>query len=142
MAKGATFSDQFLKLILNATAIPNIADNASVAPLTNLYVSLHTADPTSSGNQTTNEVSYTGYTRVAVARTSGGWSVSGNTFDPVSTIVFPACTGGSATATFAMIGTALSGTGENLWSGPITPSIAISNGVIPELTTASMGTET
>jgi hypothetical protein len=52
MGKGATFDNDLLKLIFNATGIANIADNAASSPLTNLYVSLHTADPTSSGNQT------------------------------------------------------------------------------------------
>ena len=38
-AKGSTFSNDLLKLIFNATAIANIADNAASGPLTNLYVS-------------------------------------------------------------------------------------------------------
>ncbi len=45
MSKGNTFENDLLKLIFNATAIANIADNAGSSPLTNLYVSLHTADP-------------------------------------------------------------------------------------------------
>jgi len=140
-AKGSTFSNDFLKLILNATPIPNIADNAATAPLTSLYVALHTADPTAAGNQTSNEVAYTGYARAAVVRTSSGWTVAANQWNPTAVINFPACTGGSATATFASIGTALSGTGKILWSGAISPSISIANGVTPQLTTASLGTE-
>ena len=141
-SKGSTFSNDFLKLILNATPIANIADNAATAPLTNLYVALHTADPTAAGNQTSNEVAYTGYARVAVARTTAGWTVTTNSWAPAAVINFPACTGGSATATFASIGTALSGAGKILWSGAISPSISIANGVTPQLTTGSLGTET
>ena len=70
--KSDTFENDLLKLIFNATAIANISDNAASSPLTNLFVALHTADPTDSGTQTSNEVAYTSYARVAVARTSGG----------------------------------------------------------------------
>lgn len=77
MSKGDTFENDLLKLIFNGTAIANIADNAATAPLTDLWLSLHTADPGEAGSQTTSETAYTGYARVAVARTSGGWSVSG-----------------------------------------------------------------
>src|SRR5262245_35265390 len=53
--KANTFDNDLLKLIFNATPIANIADNAATSPLTNLYLSLHTADPGAGGNQTTNE---------------------------------------------------------------------------------------
>lgn len=141
MSKGDTFENDFLKLIFNATPIQNIADNAATSPLTNLYVALHSADPGESGNQTTNEVAYTGYARVAVARSTSGWSVSGNSVNPVAAISFPQCTGGTATATHFSVGTSQTGTGKILYKGTISPNISISNGVIPQLTTASSITE-
>lgn len=141
MSKGNTFENDVLKLILNATAIANIADNAATSPLTNLYVALHTADPGEAGDQTTNECAYTSYARVAVARTTGGWTVTGNSVSPVATISFPQATGGSETATHASVGTASSGTGKILYSGTVTPNIVISSGVTPELTAASTITE-
>lgn len=140
-AKGSTWADQLLKLLLNATAIANIADNAASAPLTNLYVSLHTASPAAGGSQTTNEAAYTSYARVAVARTTGGWTVTGASVSPVAAITFPAATGGSETETFFGVGTASSGTGELLYFGPISPTIVVSTGVTPRLTTASAITE-
>jgi hypothetical protein len=141
VSKGDTFENDLVKLIFNATAIANIADNASSSPLTNLYISLHTADPGETGNQTTSECAYTSYARVAVARTSGGWTVTNNSVSPVANIDFPACSGGSETATYAAVGTATSGTGKILYSGAISPTIAISTGVTPRLTTASTITE-
>lgn len=141
MSKGNTFENDWLKLIFNATAIANIADNAATGPLTNLYVSLHTADPGEAGDQTTNEVAYTSYARVAVARTSGGWTVTGNSVSPVAEISFPAGTGGSGTATHFGIGTAASGPGKLLYSGTITPNIVLGSGVTPKLTTATAITE-
>lgn len=141
MAKGATFDNDWLKLIFNATAIATIADNAASSPLTNLYVALHTADPTAGGNQTSNEATYTSYARVAVARTSGGFTVTTNSVSPAATISFPACTGGTNTITNFSIGTASSGAGKILYSGTVTPSIAVAAGVTPQLTTASTVTE-
>ena len=76
-----------------------------------------------------------------VARTSGGWSVTGNTADPVAAIVFPAATGGSETETFAAIGTASTGAGKILYHGPISPTIVVSTGVTPQITTTSAITE-
>jgi hypothetical protein len=137
MSKGNTFENDLLKLIFNATAIANIADNAGSSPLTNLYVSLHTADPGEAGDQTTSEATYTSYARVAVARTSGGFTVTGNSVSPAADIVFPAATGGTNTITHFAIGTASSGAGKLLYSGTVTPNISVSSGVTPRLTTAS-----
>ncbi|MDB5612062.1 MAG: hypothetical protein JWP25_8962 [Bradyrhizobium sp.] len=142
MGKGNTFSNDLLKLIFNATAIANIADNAGSSPLTNLYVSLHTANPGAGGSQTTSEAAYTSYARVAVVRTSSGWTVaSAQSTSPVANIDFPTATGGTETETFAAIGTAVSGTGKILYSGAITPSISVSTTVTPRLTTGSTVTE-
>lgn len=142
--KGQTYATDILQAVFNATftgsAVTNLFANAS-SPLTSLYVSLHTADPTPPGSQLTNEVSYTGYARVAVARTTGGFTVGTATVSPAATISFPACTGGSATATFFAIGTASTGIGNILYTGPISPTISISSGVTPQLTTASTVTE-
>lgn len=141
MSKGNVFENDLLKLIFNATAIVNIADNAATAPLTNLQVALHSADPGEAGDQTTSEIVYTSYARVAVARTTGGFTTTANSVSPVSNVSFPAATGGSATATHFSIGTAATGTGKILYRGSITPSISISSGVTPILTTASTITE-
>lgn len=143
--KSDTFENDVLKLIFNGTAITNIADNAATSPLTNLYISLHSADPTDTGLQTTSEATYTGYARVAVARTSGGWTVATaggvTTAKPVATITFPAATGGSTTVTHFAIGTLASGGGKVLYAGTCSPSITVTNGITPQLTTNTTITE-
>jgi len=141
--KTDVFENEFLRLIFNGTAIANIADNAASSPLTNLYMSLHTADPTdaAASGQSTNETTYTGYARVAVARTSGGWTVTGNSVSPVATISFGTCSAGTATITHVGIGTLSSGTGKLLMTGSLSPSISVSTGVVPQITTASVITE-
>lgn len=139
MASGLadTFENDLMKLIFQATAIANIADNAAASPLTNLQVSLHTLDVGEAGNQTTNEIAYTSYARVAVARSGSGWTVTNDTAVPAANIDFPAGTGGSGTATDFAVGTAASSTGKVLFYGDITPSITCGSGVTPRLTTAT-----
>lgn len=142
MSKSNTFENDWLKLIFNGTAIANLADNASASPLTNLYVALHTADPGEAGNQTTSEISYTGYARVAVARSGSGWTVTGNSVSPGAPIEFGEMTAGAGgTVTHVSIGTAASGTGKILYSGSVAPTIQVQEGVIPRLKTTSTITE-
>src|SRR5580765_500799 len=137
MAKGSTFCNDFLKLIFNATAIANIADNAASAPLTSLQMALHTADPGAGGTQSTSEIAYTGYARVSVARPAG-WTVTTNSCSPGATISFGQMTAGAGgTASFMSVGVASSGATKILWSGAISPTIAVTNGVTPQLTTAT-----
>lgn len=130
--------NSILNLIFRAEAWANIADNAASSPLTNLYVSLHTADPGETGNQSTSEIAYTSYARVAVARSSSGWtsSTAGST-SPVASITFPAGTGGSGTASYFGVGSASSSTGSLYLSGTVTPNIVCGNGITPSLTTAT-----
>ena len=147
-AKSAVFDNDLLKLIFNATNIANIADNTATAPLTTLFVALHTADPSTTagagtvGTQNASEISYTGYARVAVARTTGGFTVTGNSVSPVNPVAFGQMTAGTGgTANFFSIGVAVSGATKILYSGAISPTIAVANGVTPQLTTASTVTE-
>jgi hypothetical protein len=106
-----------------------------------LYVSLHSSDPGEAGDQTTNEVAYTSYARVAVARSGAGWTVTGNSVSPAANVDFPECTGSTATATHFGVGTASSGAGKLLYKGALSPSISISSGVIPRVKSTSTITE-
>lgn len=142
MSKSNDFETDILGLIFNGTTIANIANNATTSPLTQLFVALHTADPGEAGTQATNEVAYTGYARVGVARTSGGWTVSAGSVSPTSNIEFGEMTGGTAgTATHASIGVAASGATKILYRGALTPSIAYAVGVIPRIKNTSTITE-
>jgi hypothetical protein len=137
MPFGDTFADDIAKLILNATAIANIADNASASPDTNTYMALHTGDPVA-GTQNTSEISYTGYARVALARTSGGWTIAGRVASPAADTTFGAMTAGAGgTVTFVSIGRLTSGAGKILFSGALSPTIAVANGSIPKVSATS-----
>jgi len=142
MSKGNSFENSWLLLIFNATAISLIADNAATTPITNIYVSLHTADPGEAGDQETSETAYTNYARLAVARTDAGWTVTANSVSPAANIDFAECgeTAGAPITHFA-VGTAASGAGVLLYSGTVTPNITMAAGVIPRLKTTSTITE-
>lgn len=133
MPKSTTFCNDLLDLILKATAIANIADNASSSPLTNLYLSLHTADPGIGGAQTTNETAYTNYARVAVSRSGTGWTVSSGVGENAALIQFAQCGVTGATITHIAIGTASSGSGKVLYAGALNSSLAVANLIQPQI---------
>ena len=92
---------------------------AAVTP-GSLYISLHTADPGEAGDQTTNEVSWTGYARVAIARADAQWTISSGSASNANTVQFAQRTSaGSTTVTHFGIGTGASGAGNLLGSGPL-----------------------
>lgn len=129
--KSTTFSNDVIALLFNATAIANIADNAASAPLTNLYVGLHTASPGVGGSQLTNETAYTNYARVAVARSGSGWTVASGQAANVASVSFASCGASGSTVTHVSIGTASSGAGKVLWAGELNSPLAVVTGVIP-----------
>ncbi len=140
MSKGDTFENDILKLIFNATAIADLAQDDGSSPATTLTVALHTADPGESGSQSTSETAYTGYARVAVARTSGGWTVTNNSVSPAANIDFGECTASPGGAiTHWSVGTGVSN--KLLYSGTVTPNITMAVGVAPRLKTTSAITE-
>ena len=144
MSKSNTHENDYLKLIFNNVTMTLVGDAAGIlasAAAGSLYFSLHTADPGEAGDQTTNEVAYTSYARVAVARSGAGFTVSTNTVALVANVTFPAGTGGTGTATNWGLGTSSSGAGKLLYKGAISPSIVCGNGVTPQLTAGTVVTE-
>ena len=139
MPKSTSASNSILALIFNATTWADIAENDTSAPATNLYLSLHTADPGVGGAQTTNETAYTNYVRIAVARTTGGWDVpaSGATAN-AALAQFAQCGVTGATLTHVAIGTASSGAGLVLYAGALTSSLAVANGIQPQFAAGAL----
>ncbi len=144
MSKANTWENALQLLLFNNTNAANIGDATGLrgsSTAGSLYVSLHTADPGEAGDQTTSEATYTGYARIAVARSSGGFTVTTNSVSPAANVDFPIGTAGSGTVTHFGIGTALTGAGVLLYSGTVTPNIVTGNGITPRLTTATAVTE-
>lgn len=132
MSKGNTTENDFVKFVFNNVAMP--AYGAS------LQVNLHTADPGEAGTATTNAPTYTGYAAVTVSRDGAGWTicndtspfapnVNGNAAKNTAEVTFPECTGSSDTITHASI--SVSATGQILYKGALTASLAVSNLITP-----------
>jgi hypothetical protein len=136
--KGNTNAFGYLKAVYQAvfTDLSTIWQNAG-SPATNLYISLHTANPGATGTQSTSEATYgggTGYARVAVVRSSAGFTITNETITNAAIITFGACVGGTGeTETYVGIGTASSGAGILLWFGQLTTPLAVSGGITPSI---------
>jgi hypothetical protein len=83
-----------------------------------LFLSLHEGDPGTSADQTTNETTYPGYSRVSVARdeTAAAFTVTGSDAVNTVTATFPLSTGGPNVLSHWGIGTAA---GVMLYSFPL-----------------------
>jgi hypothetical protein len=97
---------------------------------TNVYVSLHTADPTDAGTGT--EVSGGSYARVEVSRANASWSAPANNggaqeITNAAAVTFPSPTANWGTVTHFGIWDA-STTGNLLYHGSLTTSRTINNG--------------
>lgn len=120
---GNTFETDLLKLIfqnIDAALVGDAGGLRGSVVAGSLYVSLHTADPGEAGTQATSEVVYTGYARVAVVRSAGGWTVAANQVSNTAAIVFGERTDvGSADVQWVGVGTDAAGAGKMLARFPI-----------------------
>lgn len=131
MSKSNTTETDFLSYTFKATPF---TWNASA----NLYVSLHTADPTDAGDQSSFEATYGSYSRVEVVRSVVGWSVSGNTAQNAALIQFPQSTGGTNVLTYVAIGLSSSGATQILYSGQLNSSLTVTNLIQPQFSAAAL----
>lgn len=137
MSLSNTAENDLLLLLFNNTNWANVGDATGLRGSTtagSFYISLHTADPGETGNQTTNETAYTNYARQAVARSSGGWTVSGTAPTQAANaaaINFPQCGASGATITHFIVGRDSSSTGESIYYGALASSLAVSSGITP-----------
>lgn len=138
MPKSTATCNSILDLMYRATAWANVADNAGSSPLTNTYVSLHTASPGTSDNQAVNETAFTNYVRVAVARSTGWNASSGGANANNAAIQFAQCGASGATLTHVAVGTDSSGAGHVWHQGALNASLAVSNGITPLFAAAAL----
>jgi hypothetical protein len=117
MSATDVFENGLLSLIFENANYANVGDatglrGSSTAGV--FYISLHTADPGETGDQTTSESAYTNYARVSVARS----------------ITFAACGVTGSTITHVGVGSDTSGAGNRFMNG--TASLVVSAGVTPQ----------
>ena len=131
MSASNDFETSLLQLLFENTNIANLGDATGVRGSTtagSLYISLHTADPGEAGKQNTNETTYTGYARVAVARSTAGWTVTGNSVANDAAITFGTSTSGTPTITHFAVGYEASGATNILVSGALNNAQVINIG--------------
>lgn len=134
MSKSNAFETEWLQHVFQNSAIGTIGDAGGLLASSaagSLYVSLHSADPGEAGSQTTSELAYTNYARVGVARGTATWTVSAGSATNIGAISFATCGTAGGTATYFAVGGSLTGTGHLLYSGSLTASLAITNGITP-----------
>lgn len=147
MSATNAFEAGILSLIFENANYANVGDATGLrgsSTAGSFYVSLHTADPGETGTQTTSEAGYTSYARVAVARSTAGWTVSGTAPTQVANdaaVSFPACTGSSSTCTYFGVGSDSSGTGNLFISGALGASLAVTNGITPQFAIAALAVQ-
>jgi len=82
------------------------------------------------------------YARVATARSSSGWTVSGNTATLFADAVFPTMAGGAGgTVTYFGVGLGSSGSTELDHFGAVTPNLVVVAGIEPKLDTTTNVTQ-
>ena len=134
MALSNAWGTALVAFQFNGTAIPAAYTG------TNLYLSLHTADPGLAGTQSTSEIAYTGYARLAMVRNAAGaWTCSVKVASNTVAQLFGTMTAGAGgTATHMMIGELSTGAGAQVISGAISPTILVVNGVQPNFPIGSI----
>lgn len=144
MSKGNTFENELLAHIFTNADIALIGDATGLRGSTtagSLYLALHTADPGEAGSQNTSEHTYAGYVRLAVARSGGNWTLSGN--EICNAIVLQWATGTSGTptqdATHWSIGVSLSGAGKILYKGAFAVALYTGNTIAPQVAIGVIG---
>jgi hypothetical protein len=133
MSATNNFEDKILRLYLENTTAANIGDPTGLVGSTtpgSVFVSLHTADPGETGDQTTNESAYTNYARQAVARSTAGWTIASGTGDNDAAVIFPLCGVTGSTITHFGLGSATSGAGNRDLNG--TASLIVNAGITPQ----------
>jgi hypothetical protein len=101
MSATNSFETDLLNLIFQKT-LPSYLGTLSGTGDASFYLALFTADPTESG-ALTNEADYGSYARIAVVRTAGGWTVSGNQASNTALVQFVKSTATGADVKFVGI---------------------------------------
>ena len=113
----------------------NIGDAAGLqnsATAGNLYVALFTVAPSDSSGGT--ECDYTNYARVAVERSAGGWTVSGNNATNTAAVTFPTAGVTDADVVVAFGILTADAAGDLLFWGDITDpagGLTVDDGITP-----------
>ena len=128
MSKSNFLESEFIEAIFGA---------GSVTPTTNLFISLHTADPGQGGNQSSNEATFGDYARQQIA-VPAEWTTGQDSAENALDILFPEATSGPETVTHFGVGLLLTGGGDLLYIGPLTASVLVDTGVTVKINAGNL----
>jgi hypothetical protein len=129
------FEQALLDHIFLNSAVANVGDGTGLrgsSTAGSLWVALYTAAPSDANEGT--ECDYTGYDRVEVARSAGGWTRTGSSMSNTAAITFPQCTAGDTDiAQWFTINTGATPNDDDaiLW-GALSAPMTIDVGATPE----------
>jgi hypothetical protein len=138
MSKSNALEQELLDWVFMRTACPWAGETVG-------YLALHTADPGEGGVQTTSEIAYTGYGRVAMnldGVTTPCWQRVGSRVSNLTLVQFGKCTGGSlpVTATHWSFGRTLAAGGGIYYKGQLTDPLVINLNIRPQYPPDTLGT--
>lgn len=141
MSATNAFETSLLSLIVLNVDAANVGDATGLRGSTTagvFWISLHTASPGETGDQTTSESAYTNYARQDEARNTTQWTVTGNTTDNDNAIGYP--TGGAtgSTVTHFGLGSASTGVGNLFLFGALTASLIVNSGITPSFAAGAL----
>lgn len=143
MSATNAFETALLQHIFQNADVANVGDATGLRGSTTagvFWVSLGVGSPGETGDQTTNETSYTNYGRVSVTRASGagGWTVTGDTADNTSAVDFAQCGASGATLTDFGIGSNQTTAGNLFLYGALGASRVVSDGITPSFAAGAL----
>ncbi len=145
MSKGNAFETDLLTLLFNNTTIANIGDAGGILKSVadgSFWIRLYTDAVVTSDSVIGTEAAYTGYVAggVAVARTTGGWTIVGDNASNAAAITFGPCTAGTENMRyFAIWKDNSTGTDSHrIYWGQLTADLAVSNGITPEFSIGAL----
>lgn len=132
MSKSNTLETSFLKGLFTQPTLTTLGD---ITLSGSVYMALYRSDPTDTDIGT--EADYTGYTRVAVTRSTSNFTVTTGQVVNTNAVIFPQSTGGTNTITHFGIRTAATG-GSLLYSGTVLSPLNIIADIIPAFNAGTM----
>ena len=138
-AKSDTWETKLLKLFFTNVDAALIGDATGLrgsSTAGSLWISLWVGNPLDTGAGGA-EATYTGYARVAVARSAAQWTVTAQQVVNDNVITFGLCTAGTDNADYGGVHTAVSG-GELCYYAALAAMLPIAAGITPSVAAGAL----
>lgn len=141
MSATNAFETALLSLIITNANAANVGDGTGLRGSSTagvFWISLHTASPGETGDQTSNETAYTNYARQDEARNTSQWTVTNNTADNDNAIGFPTGGASGAALTHFGLGSDETSTGNLFLYGALAATFNVANAITPSFAAGAL----